>query len=207
MDIAALFPSPVATFFDFITEEERLQIFESVMSVEHPPHGAITGKGFSTHTKAVQEDVRSSTIVSSKIIDRMQDAVDQYGSEYGSKSTELMNIWSNIQHAGSRLREHTHPNSVISGALYINVDESCKLYFHNPNPYMKFFDRGTDTFFNYEYYWLQVKNCELVLFPSWLMHGRYEHVNTMDNRIVVSLNSGFPRRENSGNVKNTFLWK
>ena len=67
MDITALFPSPVATFFDFITEEERLQIFESIMSVEHPPHGAITGKGFSTHTTAVQEDVRSSTIVSSKI--------------------------------------------------------------------------------------------------------------------------------------------
>ena len=46
MDITALFPSPVATFFDFITEEERLQIFESIMSVEHPPHGAITGKVF-----------------------------------------------------------------------------------------------------------------------------------------------------------------
>ena len=76
MDITALFPSPVATFFDFITEEERLQIFESIMSVEHPPHGAIAGKGFSTHTKALQEDVRSSTIVSGKIIDRMQDAVE-----------------------------------------------------------------------------------------------------------------------------------
>ena len=186
MDIAALFPSPVATFFDFITEEERSQIFESIMRVEHPRHGAISGKGFSTHTQEVQENVRSSTIVSGKIIDRMQDAVDQYGSEYGSKNTELTNIWSNIQHAGSRLREHTHPNSLISGALYINVDQSCKLYFHNPNPYMKFIDRGTDTIFNYEYYWIPVQNCELVLFPSWLMHGRYEIVNTMDNRVAVS---------------------
>ena len=43
--------------------------------------------------------------------------------------------------------------------------------------------------FNYEWYKFSVNNADLILFPSWLKHGHHGHVNTMDNRMVVSFNS------------------
>ena len=61
--------------------------------------------------------------------------------------------------------------------------------FHNPNPYIVFSDRDRLTPYNFEFQWIDVKNCELVLFPSWLKHGKYTEINEMDDRMVVSFNS------------------
>ena len=98
-------------------------------------------------------------------------------------------MWSNIQNAGSRLDEHIHPHAVVSGALYINVDDSCRITFHNPNPYANIINVDTNTFYNSESQYFRVHNCELVLFPSWLKHGRYKDVNEMDERTVESFNT------------------
>ena len=91
--------------------------------------------------------------------------------------------------------EHTHPHACISGSLYINVGEERKLYFHNPNTYIVFTDRDLLTPYNFEFQWIDVHNCELVLFPSWLKHGKNDEDNVMDDRIVVSMNFGsIPKR-------------
>ena len=50
-------------------------------------------------------------------------------------------------------------------------------------------ERKKLTPYNYESHWISVKNCQLVLFPSWLRHGNDNVINKMDGRIVVSFNS------------------
>ena len=119
MNIISLFPTDIGNFVDFITESERLELLKNIKNTSHHPHDELIGNAFSTHRS-------QNSFMSKTIEDRIQSAVNEYAEFYGLGSVKVANVWSNIQHAGSRLREHTHPNSVISGALYINVDESCK---------------------------------------------------------------------------------
>ena len=185
MNIRPLFPTPVAYFPNLITSKERLEIYKSIKNTSHHPHDAIGGDGLSSHCRTGQ----SSSFLDRGIKKRIQTALDEYNNECGYKLSKLSNIWSNIQNSGSALLEHSHPQSVVSGALYINVGEESKLYFHNPNPYVYFTGRRENTPYTYEYYSVPVHNCELILFPSWLRHGRNDYINKMDERIVVSFNS------------------
>ena len=182
MNILPLFPTAIGKVYKFITEKERLELMASIEKISHTSHGAIKGDGFSTHTKP-------NLCVDKSIIQRLQDAGEVYSQEYGNGPIILVDMWSNIQNIGSILTEHCHPTSIISGALYINVDETCKLYFHNPNPYVHFIASKTSTSFNYQNQWIPVKNCQMILFPSWLKHGNNREVNTMNNRTVISFNT------------------
>ena len=182
MNIKPLFSVPIGYTHDFITEKERLELYKSIKSLTHIPHNAIKGNGNSTHGLDVN-------FLPKKIKNRVQDAVDEYTKEYGSPSVKITTIWSNIQNSGSTLDEHTHPRSIISGALYINVGDKSELCFHNPNPYIGFtLFKENRNHYNYEWYKIEVKNCQLVLFPSWLKHGKNDDINQIDDRMVVSFN-------------------
>tara|TARA_R100001463_G_scaffold130663_1_gene190195 strand:+ start:144 stop:707 length:564 start_codon:yes stop_codon:yes gene_type:complete len=185
MNFRPLFPTPISSVPNFITSEERLQLIKSINNISHYPHDDISGDGFSSHS----DKPKSSSFLDRGIKKRIQTALDEYNIECGYKLSKLGNIWSNIQNSGSRLLEHSHPQSLVSGALYINVGEESRLYFHNPNPYVYFTGRRENTPFTYEYSWIPVYNCELILFPSWLRHGKHDYINEMDERIVVSFNS------------------
>lgn len=182
MDIRSIFPTPIAIIPNCITSEERLQLIEVINNITHNPHGAISGDGLSTHKQAPN-------LLDISIKKRIQTALDEYNTGCGYKLSKLGNIWSNIQNSGSKLLEHVHPPSLVSGALYINVGEECKLYFHNPNPYVYYTVCSDNTPYTFQYNWIPVHNCELILFPSWLKHGKNDYINKMDGRMVVSFNS------------------
>ena len=189
MNIRPLFPTPIACIPNCITSKERLQLIKSIKNINHSSHDAISGDGLSTHSTLPVN--KCPNILDRGIKKRIQAALDEYNTECGNRLSILDNIWSNIQNSGSKLLEHSHPESCISGALYINVGEESKLYFHNPNPYVYFTNRREWTPYNYEYKWIPVHNCELILFPSWLRHGGGDddYINQMDERIVVSFNA------------------
>jgi uncharacterized protein (TIGR02466 family) len=182
-EISPLFPTPLLVFSDFITEEERVKIYDSIKKVNHLPHTAISGNGTSSHGQKVVD------FLDRKIKERIQSALDEYSNEYGCYKVqiEVDSIWSNIQMKGSVLTEHSHPNSLLSGALYINANDN--LFFHNPNPYVYFTPKDKATIFNNEYTKFPVKNCQLLIFPSWLRHGKNDLINEMDDRVVVSFNA------------------
>ena len=180
MESHSVFPTPIASFSNFITEEERLELFKTIMKFKHVRHNAIIGSGGSTHTKNIN-------FVDVKLKRRMQGAIDEYVNLYGCTPTNLDMLWSNVQHSGSKLIEHTHPHCDLSGALYINAKDF--LYFHNPNPYVWCSDIAKNTDYNNEWFKIPVSNCLLLIFPSWLKHGKNDVVNTMDNRVVISFNA------------------
>ncbi len=182
MNITPLFPTPIGSIPNFITSKERLQIWDQIKNIPHVSHKAIEGDGYSTHGKF-------SKFLNKKIKDRIQTALDEYNEISGNRLSKLDNIWSNVQNAGSKLNQHSHAGSDISGALYINVAEDDKLYFHNPNQYVYFMNKKNFTPYNYETSSISVHNCQLILFPSWLRHGNDNVINKMDERIVVSFNS------------------
>ena len=183
MNIVPIFPTHIAIKLDFITSKERLQLWDRIKKIDHISHKAIEGDGYSTHGKFPK-------FLNKNIKDRIQVALDEYNETSGNFPSKIGDqIWSNIQNAGSKLNQHSHPTSEVSGALYINVAEDDKLYFHNPNQFVYFTDKKKYTLYNYEYHSITVENCQLVLFPGWLRHGNDNVINKMDERIVISFNS------------------
>ena len=182
MNIFSLFPTPICSVDDFITEEERKDLYKNIKQIEHSPHGALEGNAKSTHGK-------DNIILNEKILDKLQYSILNFATEYGLEGdVSIGKIWSSIQNKGSILKEHTHPDSVLSGVIYVNVNDDSKLYIHNPNPFIMFTQLKNNNNFNYQYYWLKVTNCQLIMFPSWLKHGKNNEVNQMDDRVIISFN-------------------
>jgi len=190
MDLLPLFPTAIASFSNFITEEERVELFENVKKINHYKHGFLEGKSFSSHWDRDRDGVPpQSNILNDIIRKRVQNSVDEYIKEYGILSCKITNIWSNIQHSGSILKEHSHPNSVISGALYINANDL--IWFHNPNPYVFYTASNSNNYYHCEWYNIPVQSCQLILFPSWLKHGKNDAPCNMDDRMVISFNTNY----------------
>ena len=193
MRVLPLFPTPIASFSDFITEKERLKLLKEISAREHQPHSALNGDGVSTHFSVNTTNGAPAWILSKDLKKRLQEAVYEYSDMFGCTRTQIDNVWTNIQNKGSILNEHRHAGAMIAGALYLNVDQTCKLSFQNPNPYIHStpYSKNLHTsFYMSHFYWIPVKNCLLVLFPAWLEHGGNKEVNTMDNRVVLSFNAG-----------------
>ncbi len=183
MNIIPIFPTPIGQVFNFITNDERIELIKSIKDTKHVEHNAIKGDGsstFYTSFKGLNKNIKN----------RLEQQVNDYAKTYGMKpNLKIINIWSNIQNDGSVLEEHYHPGSYVSGALYINVDDSCSISFHNPNPYIYFTRFEDKTSFNYEWQSFLVNNGDLILFPSWLKHGNHKDINRMNGRMVISFNT------------------
>lgn len=187
-----LFSTPVMTFSKFITEEERLLLLKEISNIEHIEHGLIDNGAKSTHASnsKLVDRLMSKTKKLKQLRKKFNSALNEFSKIWGLGNLELTNSWSNQQTIGSKLKKHCHPNSKVSGALYLNVDEeSSPLYFYNPNPYVEVDVFAVDTEFNWKGFWLQPQNCQLILFPSWLQHGSDDTVNNTENRTVLSINS------------------
>ena len=198
-----IFPVPVGIIDNFISEQERLLILKEITSTDHSDHHALSGEASSTHSLKCEVIDDISRKFNIDIIERINKEVNEFVGVSGMipKSwkkgiSRLMidNSWSNIQSKGSTLRRHTHPNSKVSGSLFINVDQnSSKLHLYNPNPYIKYedYDKVTDcSAVDFE---IQPTNGQLILFPSWLEHGSDEQKNNTDQRVVISFNCNFYR--------------
>jgi len=181
----SLFPIPIGSFRDFITTEERLKLLDVIKGMEYSNHSALEGDAGSNHKSQCHSPI---DFVDDNIKQRIQSVVDNYTEESGHAPSKLHTLWSNIQQPGSVLREHSHPSSVLSGALYINVDDNSVLPVHNPNPYVKFEEPYKPTIYNSYGTDLKVCNGELLLFPAWLRHGN-SNVNQMVDRVVISFNT------------------
>lgn len=97
--------------------------------------------------------------------------------------------WINFTQPGEYHHKHEHPNSYISGVMYINADpDKDKIHFYK-NGYQRI-QIPTQTFneFNSESWWFSVGTCDLVLFPSYLTHT-VEKTESSDTRISLSFNT------------------
>ena len=94
--------------------------------------------------------------------------------------------WINVTKTGGFHHLHTHPNSFISGVMYISADaEKDKIYFHKKDS-LFILDIETDNYIitNSNKWWLPAKPGTLYLFPSLLSH---EVVKTDSEHLRVSL--------------------
>jgi uncharacterized protein (TIGR02466 family) len=187
-----LFPTLLYIEEEFISEEQRQDIVEYLnTNLNYAEHDAFTGDGKSTHKEFNNTIIEAINKLPrcTNFIFTLEQALSNYSEETGNKLTKIYNSWVNKQAKGSILKEHTHPASILSGALYLNVDkDSSPLYFHNHNNFAYFQEINKYTDYICHWYKVSPKNGDLLIFPSWLRHGSNNEINQTDERIVLSFN-------------------
>jgi uncharacterized protein (TIGR02466 family) len=106
-----------------------------------------------------------------------------------SVSLRITQSWFNYAKLNEFHHKHEHPNSFISGVMYIKAsEERDKIHFHR-NGYRQIFLPVADwNLYNSESWWLPVNTGDLFIFPSSLTHS-VEPVK--EERISLSFNT-FP---------------
>ena len=97
--------------------------------------------------------------------------------------------WLNYTAKGEFHHKHEHPNSFISGVLYIHTDQTKdKITFHRSG--YKQLQLATDNFdiYNSDSWWFNVKTGGIVIFPSSLTH-HVEDVTADETRISLAFNT------------------
>jgi uncharacterized protein (TIGR02466 family) len=110
-------------------------------------------------------------------------------SPYNPVEAYVTQSWLNYTQPGEFHHKHEHPNSYLSGVLYINADpEKDKIYFYKSG--YKRIMLPTERFnpFNSESWWFSVGTCDMVIFPSYLTH-MVEQTESKDTRISLSFNT------------------
>lgn len=85
----------------------------------------------------------------------------------------LQCCWATVAFQDDRIEMHQHPNSFITGAFYLDVDEEAEpILFTDPRPQNRVLDIGVDENLriNRKYHTINPKNGRLIIFPSWLEH-------------------------------------
>jgi hypothetical protein len=69
---------------------------------------------------------------------------------------------------------------------------SNRIYFENPNRFMIYTNQvESDNEFNHEYFYFDAEPGDMLLFPSWLVHGSAYEKNQTDGRTIISFNTRY----------------
>jgi len=99
--------------------------------------------------------------------------------------------WLTQTSKGQSHHTHTHPNSVVSGVLYINLAPLDGIsFFRNEDAQWYELMRTDDTYYNASRYFVQTAIGEILLFPSHIKHGVQTVAENIE-RVSLSFNSFF----------------
>ncbi len=99
--------------------------------------------------------------------------------------------WLTLSRKGDSHHSHVHPNSVVSGVLYINLakDDGINFYRNQDSIWYELL-RGQETYHNAYRYFIGTKIGDVLLFPSNQSHGVREVVEDIE-RMSLSFNTFF----------------
>jgi uncharacterized protein (TIGR02466 family) len=106
-----------------------------------------------------------------------------------SDELRITQSWSNVCEKGKKHHEHIHPNSIVSGVFYFQVNEKLPpIEFRNPNTHTFTMDIEKQNNFNSATFLLPLNSGELILFPSNLAHSVPENVTDLP-RVSLAFNT------------------
>tara|TARA_B100002019_G_C21192007_1_gene559345 strand:- start:187 stop:783 length:597 start_codon:yes stop_codon:yes gene_type:complete len=187
LNMIEIFPTSIYQFPNFIDEIERKCIFDRIFDNEEmhdDNHPMLMGKSFCSFRNR-----KKLNFLSNDIISRIEKHSNHYADKMGIPKVMLSSYWSIIETPGSLMKEHNHPNSSISGVIYVNVDQnSHPLVFKNPNPFIGNGYYTHQNKYNTSTHEVHPQNGDLILFPGWLEHGSDYIMNETDTRVSISFN-------------------
>ena len=104
---------------------------------------------------------------------------------------EITQSWLTKSRRGESHHPHTHPNSIASGVLYINLAENDGInFFRNDDLLWYELMRQEDNYYNASSYLINTRVGDIIIFPSNIKHGVKE-VKADIERVSLSFNSFF----------------
>lgn len=105
----------------------------------------------------------------------------------------ISGMWANVTNANHRHPVHIHPNSLLSGILYIKTPEKCgQTAFTDPRPAARVFEPNYEKMneWNSGLFRFPPKKGTMLLWPSWMTHGvdRGFCDDENEDRIVIAFN-------------------
>lgn len=184
MNIYNVFPTAVGKFSlgrDF-TEKELKYIKELET---RPNQGNTTSKDNNLFDRKELKDLAKFC----------QESVASYLKEiYAPKNDVTLRFtqsWANYTNPGQFHHKHEHPNSFVSGVLYINADPTVdRIYFYKSKYEQIKLTTENFNVYNSDSWWFEVGTTDLMIFPSSLTH-MVETTKSDQTRISISFNT-FP---------------
>ena len=177
MRIESLFPTPVG-FWNLALNKDEIDFIRNLE--QRPNQGNTTSKNNYVFREPEME--RLGMFV--------QNCLDEYmKGTYAPKhdvKPYITQSWANYTKAGQFHHKHAHPNSFISGCLYIAA-KGDKIYFYRDGYQQIKLPTENWNPYNSESWWYEVNEGDVVLFPSSLTHM----VQTVDGeeRISIAFNT------------------
>ena len=129
------------------------------------------------------------------ILSILENCVNDYAKKFDMKYIQKIdNAWVNVNSKGNSNSKHIHPNTMLSGVVYLKTPKDCgNIVFYHPIGHMLQYDWSKENFktentFN-SYCWEMpvVEKC-LYVFPSWQSHSVDMNSNE-DDRITIAFNT------------------
>ena len=161
--------------YNFLNDDEIQKIISSMKPEDFMEHGSIQGNAKSTYRAHENNHF---------FLDNHKWLAEKITKELYIDGQKITDSWANIQGEGSILTTHNHPNAVISGVIYLKCDEkSSNLYFRDPNSITGNTHKITP------------QKGLMVMWPGWLLHGSGTEKNQSKDRIIISFNTFFDKKE------------
>jgi uncharacterized protein (TIGR02466 family) len=177
MRIETLFPTPVG-FWNLVLNKDEIDFVRGLG--QRPNDGNTTSKN--NYLLREPEMERLSLFVDSCLGEYMKAT---YAPKYDVKPY-ITQSWANYTKPGQHHHKHAHPNSFLSGCVYIAA-KGDKIYFYRDG--YKQIKLPTENWnpYNSESWWFEVNEGDVILFPSNLTHM----VQTVDGeeRISIAFNT------------------
>ena len=197
MSYTYIFPTCVFNDSKLDLAESLLPVAEEYISVHGKQFLGYTGH-VSTYNNfdadpELQNDVRFDEF-KKYIIHQGTEFLKYQGVESTRKLVPFLNI--NKMSGSSAHPSHTHPNSVLSGILYLNTNDTCApIIFKDPRPYSKVIDYKQIPQYNNipclnPSFTIKPKTGMVLMWPAWLEHEVPLAPDANDNRITLVFNLG-----------------
>ena len=121
-----LFPTPVTHWRGLLKTIEVQSIVDFCKNYKSGQHNMLEGDAVCSsgstrplsHTDSILREIDKT--LGLDLSEALEDVLNRYAKQYGIQPVTLTNSWFNLQSEGSVLRQHNHPFSVISAALFVN---------------------------------------------------------------------------------------
>jgi uncharacterized protein (TIGR02466 family) len=165
--IHGIFPTPITfTSLERKFTPEELAIFENAGKTMVNNAGNMTSADNYLLDKPGLENLKAF------VLSAVQHYMDKVIVADKEKVTPyITQSWLNYTEAGQHHHKHAHPNSFLSGVLYIDADEKHdKIYFYNDGYKQIKIPPKEWNLFNSESWFFNVKTYQIVVFQSHLSH-------------------------------------
>jgi uncharacterized protein (TIGR02466 family) len=165
--IHGIFPTPITfTSLDREFTPEELAIFEDAGKT------MVSNAGNTTSADNYLLDRPGLENQKAEVLAAVQHYMDKVLAADKEKVTPyITQSWLNYTEAGQHHHKHAHPNSFLSGVLYIDADEkNDKIFFYNDGYKQIKTPPKEWNLFNSESWFFNVKTSQIVVFQSHLTH-------------------------------------